>query len=448
MTRTLSEIAVLMGASLSGPDAEVTGWVTDHREVRPGDLFVAIRGAKADGHDFAEEAVRAGAVGVLAERPVAVPYLLVDSVVDALARFALAVREGFQGPVVAITGSAGKTTTKELVALALETLGPVLKSEGNRNTEITAPLLWAELEPGHRAVVAEMGMRGRGQIRHLCAFTKPTVALVTNVGVSHLELLGSREAIAEAKGEILEGLAPEGVAVLNADDDFFEFLAARSPGQVVGFGAHPDADVRVVDTRIKSWHQMDVDLAVFGERVTVRLPVAGSVFALNAAAAVAVAVVCGVDCRDAADRLVRLTLPTLRMEVTHRQGTTVVFDAYNASPSATLALLDLVETLVPEGHRYAVLGEMKELGSVSEAEHRRVARRAAEVGLSGVVFFGDTAGCLLDEYGQAQGSGDASIAKSIEDVRTFLDGLGEGDTVIVKGSRGLALERALEVPIS
>ncbi|HEY0867714.1 MAG TPA: UDP-N-acetylmuramoyl-tripeptide--D-alanyl-D-alanine ligase, partial [Fimbriimonas sp.] len=228
---TLADVAAYVDGTLhhAEPEAEVTGFATDSREVDPGDLFLAIRGANVDGHDFARKATNEGAVATLAERDVPGPHILVDDVVQALARLARHYRDSFLGPVVGITGSAGKTTTKEFAAAALSPLGPVLKSEGNRNTEFTSPLVWTELTPDHRAAVIEMGMRGFGQIAHLASFSQPTIGVITNIGYSHGEMVGGREGIAKAKGELLDALPKEGWAVLWQDDPFLESLAMKAP---------------------------------------------------------------------------------------------------------------------------------------------------------------------------------------------------------------------------
>lgn len=198
---TASELAGRLQSELfASAKIVVTGFATDNREVKPGDAFLAIAGARVDGHDFVEQALAAGASLAVVERPVDGPHIHVDNLVQALARLGASFRDSFSGPVVGITGSAGKTTTKELVASALSPLGEILKTEGNRNTEFTAPLLWPQIEPETAAVVVEMSMRGFGHIAHLAAFSRPTVGIVTNIGHSHLETVGNRDGIARAKG--------------------------------------------------------------------------------------------------------------------------------------------------------------------------------------------------------------------------------------------------------
>lgn len=446
---SLREFAALAGGHVAHADSNlsITGFATDSRDVRPGDLFLAIRGAQVDGHDFVPRALAQGAVAALVERATAGPSIVVPHLVQALASFAHARRIPFHGPVVGITGSNGKTSAKEFTAAALSPLGPILKSPGNRNTEYTAPLLWASLDPSTQAVVAELAMRGHGQIAHLAGFTQPTIGVITMIGTAHLEMVGSREGIAAAKGELLDALTPDGAAVLWHEDDFLETLTARSPARVYTFGTSPDATCRLVGYRSEGWARSVVRGHLDGQTWEAILPTVGRFQALNAAASVLVAWLAGVEPVLAAGHLAQATLPPMRMEVRAWHGCTVVVDTYNASPDSTsAALLTLAEAPSP-GPRWAVLGEMKELGDFSESGHRRVGRAVAETLPDRVILMGEPTAWVAEEaLSRGYPAEQVSRATNLDEVRSWLDGAPEGATVLIKGSRALGLESVLEPP--
>jgi UDP-N-acetylmuramoyl-tripeptide--D-alanyl-D-alanine ligase len=442
---SLGSLSDLLGGRLveADPDAAVSGFATDHREVGRGDLFLAIRGSRVDGHDFADRAVASGAVAVLAERSVVGPRIEVDDLVSALARMACAFRDRFVGPVVGITGSAGKTSTKEFVAAALSPLGRILKSEGNRNTQYTSPLVWSELEADHRAVVVELAMRGFGQIAHLASFSRPTIGIVTNIGYSHLEQVGSREGIARAKGELLEVLPETGVAIVWHEDEFFEILKTKPRCRLRTFGWSDTADCRLNAYRPLSWSESEVCGVLDGEHWVARLPSVGRHVALNAAAAVLAARETGVGAADAARAMGSAQLPPMRMEIRRLGGATIVLDTYNASLPGMLGAIEALGELPCSGRRLAVIGEMRELGDFAEEAHREVGASLARHGVDEVVFFGEPTEEARREYDR-KGRGSASRAVEITEVTRFLEGARDGDVVLVKGSRALQLERALD----
>lgn len=414
----------------------------DSRDARPGSLFIAVRGARVDGHDFASAAFAAGAAGALVERTVEGPHILVADVEGALAALGAHFRDTFHGPVAGVTGSAGKTTTKEFLAAALSPLGPVLKTEGNRNSQLTAPLVWAELLPTHRSAVIEMAMRGPGQIRHLCSFSRPTIGVVTNVGTAHLEQLGSREAIAEAKGELIECLEADGVAVLWREDDYYETLRAKALGRVVSFGTGDDATCRVTGYEALGPTRCAMHGVLDGTPFACELPTVGRHQALNAAAALLAAHVAGAKVWEAAEALPKATLPAMRMEPVDIGGATVMVDAYNANPAGMRAAIETVGDLPCAGRRLAVIGEMKELGSGAEEAHRALGATLAKGGIEAAVFVGDGGRWAMEAFLEAGGAG--VFAESLDDVTEFLQALRPGDLVLVKGSRALELERAVE----
>ncbi len=430
-----SEVARRMGAEDFSGEATITGFATDSSGVKPGDLFIAIKGARVDGHDFVPQAMAAGAAAALVERPVDGPHLLVPSVVEALARFGRSFRNEFAGPVIGLTGSAGKTTSKEFLAGALSALGPVVKTPGNRNTEYTSPLLWAEVEPGTKAVVVELAMRGFGQIAHLAQVSQPTVGLITNIGYSHLLQVGSRSGIAQAKGEILQALPEDGVCILPADDEFLaELKAIAGTRPVFTFGFAKGADCRVEEYRSEGLSHAEIRGSCRGEAWKLTLPAAGRHLASNAAAAILAAHVVGIPAQTAAKGLESAELPPMRMEMRERNGATILLDAYNAAPPSVLAALETLLESPVEGRRLAVLGAMRELGDATEAAHRAVGAMAGK--LDDVIFVGETADLMREAAGKGE-TGDLSA------VRAFLDRASGGDVVLIKGSRALELEKAL-----
>jgi UDP-N-acetylmuramoyl-tripeptide--D-alanyl-D-alanine ligase len=438
----LAELARIVGGQAVGIRDEVaTGFALDSREVRPGELFLAIRGAKTDGHDHVPEALAQGAVAALAEREVEGPHVLVPNLVDALARMALHFREKFRGPVVGITGSVGKTITKEFVAASLSPLGKIAQTSGNRNTEYTAPLIWPEMEGDEAAAVVEMGMRGFGQIRHLASFARPTMGLITNIGHSHLELVGSREGIAQAKAELFEALPSDGRAFAFAGDDFLGLLRAQAPCPVETFGFH-SGDAQVASYRAESWTRSSATVRVKGHEVEVELPAAGRHLALNAAAALLVASACEVRPEAAAAALSQVKLPGMRMEVLERNGATLVLDAYNAAPTSFLAALETLKELPCAGERMVAMGEMRELGALTEQAHREVGRAIAAAGVRRACFWGESAAWAREECLVAGLAPESfAIAESLEDVRAFVQSARPGDTILIKGSRALEMER-------
>lgn len=291
---TLAEVAAAVGGTLDGadPGALVTGPVeVDSRKVRPGGLFAAFVGERVDGHDYADVAVGAGAVAVLADRPVGVPAVLVDSVVDALGKLARAVVARAEGTaVVALTGSAGKTSTKDLIAQLLQRLGDTVYPPGSLNNEIGHPMTALRVEPGTRHLVMEMGARHKGDIEYLTSITPPRIGVVLNVGTAHVGEFGSQEAIAEAKGELVEALPADGAAILNADDRLVRAMAGRTRAKVVLFGESPDAHVRATNVRLDAAGRPSFTLTTPAGSAPVQLRLYGEHHVSNALAAAAVAV--------------------------------------------------------------------------------------------------------------------------------------------------------------
>ncbi|QYK53499.1 MAG: UDP-N-acetylmuramoyl-tripeptide--D-alanyl-D-alanine ligase [Fimbriimonadaceae bacterium] len=444
----VAEFAERCGGVWNGSeDAEITGFATDSREVKPGFLFIAIKGDRVDGHDFVRDVMKVGAVGALVTRPITEPHVLVESIEDALAMFGRSVRAEFSGPVVGITGSNGKTTTKEFAAAALSPLGKVLKSEGNKNTQYTSPLSWFRLTDEHKSVIVEMGMRGLGQIAHLAEIAQPTIGVITVVGTAHIEKVGTREGILEAKTELFASLPHDGTAIIWREDDFYDELKQRAPCPTLSFGTSEDADCRVIGYRSLEWGKCTVRFAYKGEEAEVNLPTFGRHQALNAAAAVLVAVSAGVKFSEAVEALAEADLPAMRLEILDRGGVTVLMDTYNASPDSTVAALEALAQGPAQARRIAILGEMKELGNYTEAGHRAVGLALAAANIDLALLTGGPTRFIYDEARQAGMNEDRLVSVSdlsLSVVRAFLNGARSGDTVLIKGSRALGLEKALE----
>jgi UDP-N-acetylmuramoyl-tripeptide--D-alanyl-D-alanine ligase len=453
---TLGDVARAVGGRLAGgadPAAPVTGFSTDSRSVAHGDLFVAVVGEHHDAHDFAGEVAAAGAA-VLAARPVDAPSVVVeDDAVLALGRLARWVVDSLPGlVVVGITGSSGKTSTKDLMAHVLAALGPVVAPRGSFNTEVGLPLTALQVDGTTRVLVAEMGARDVGHIAYLCGITPPRVGVVLNVGSAHVEVFGSRERIAAAKGELVEATPPAargGVAVLNADDPLVAAMAPRAAGRVVTFGRSASAHVRAEDETLDAESRASFVLVAGGERHPVALRLHGAHMVLNALAVAAVAVELGVAPGDVAARLSEASPASRwRMEVsTTPAGVTVVNDAYNANPESVVAALDALAVMGaaaegrPARRTWAVLGEMRELGEAAAEAHERIGREAAERGIDHVVAVG--AGAIGVATG-AQGVGGATVVVAVPDTGAAARLLGEqvreGDVVLVKASRASGLE--------
>ena len=396
---TLAEVAEATGGRLDGgadPAAVISGEVViDSRRVGAGDLFVALPGERADGHDHAGPAVEAGAVAVLAARPVGVPAVLVDDPVTALGRLARAVRDRLpELVVVGVTGSSGKTSTKDLLATVLSAAGPTVAPQGSFNNEIGAPRTVLGVDTSTRFLVVEMGARGLGHIEYLCSIARPDIGVVLNVGAAHAGEFGSREATARAKGELVEALDERGLAVLNADDPLVAAMATRTTAKVVRTGVDEPADVRAERISLDEQARAGFDLVTPAGTARVQLPLHGAHHMANALAAAAVAVAVGMTPERIAAALGTAGATSRwRMEVTRREdGLVVVNDAYNANPDSVDAALRALATMAaavpPPAGGWAVLGEMLELGEASEAEHRSVGRLVAGLGLRGLVAVG------------------------------------------------------------
>jgi UDP-N-acetylmuramoyl-tripeptide--D-alanyl-D-alanine ligase len=465
---SLAEVAEVVGGTVDGVADPATVLVTgaatvDSRQVEPGGLFVAFAGEHVDGHDFAAGAVAAGAAAVLASRPVGAPAVLVGDVQAALgvlARHVLArLRETGPLRVVAVTGSQGKTTTKDVLAAVLASAGSTVATHGSFNNEIGLPLTVLRAGPSTRWLVLEMGARGIGHLRELCAIAPPDVSVVLNVGKAHLGEFGSQDAIATAKGELVEALGEDGVAVLNADDHRVAAMAARTRGHVLRWGTTEDADVRLLDVALDAGGRPGFRLRHGQEEVAVQLRLVGAHQARNAAAAATAALACGLRLTDLAGPLAGVaTLSRWRMEVSERpDGVTVVNDAYNANPDSTAAALSSLVALGAGRRTVAVLGEMRELGPDSDAEHAAVGRLAVELGVDRLLVVGNPARPAHDaavaalagrdeEHRRPDARQEDPVHVTDRDAATawLQENVRPGDVVLVKASRGARLDLVAE----
>ena len=448
---TLAELAAATGAHLAGASADrhdtvVDGVVTtDSRECGPGSLYVARRGEHADGHDYADSAVAAGAVAVLGERPVGgVPTLVTDDVQTAFGRVARAVVD--RAPdltIVGVTGSSGKTTVKDLLSAVLGTRGPTVAPVNSLNGEIGVPLTVCRIEESTRFLVAEMGARGVGHLTYLTTIAPPQVAVVLNVGLAHVGEFGSVDNIALAKSELPRAVPPEGLAVLNRDDPAVTAMAEGLACRVVMVGEHDEADLRAVDVTLDGRGRASYRLVGRdGLEAAVTLAQPGRHQVGNSLSVLAAALEVGVPLEQAVEKLATAgPASRWRMEVTERpDGVTVVNDAYNANPDSVRAALRALADMEVAGRRVAVLGGMLELGAASEEQHRATGAAAAELGVDLLVGVGELARDVV--AGFEAGSGDGET-RWVGDTDTAHDLLGTllrpGDVVLLKSSRDSGL---------
>lgn len=414
-----------------------TTFHTDSREVVDGGVFFALKGAEMDGHDFVPDAIRRGAGVLIVERRMesvpGVGQVLVADTWEALYALAGFVRDRVRPLVVAITGSNGKTSTRELAAAALGHRYNVLRTSGNLNTETGVPLTMLRLEPEHTALVLEMGMQRPGDIARLVGLAQPSIGVVTNVGVVHIEFFESQDELAASKGEMVRGLPESGLAVLNADDKYFDLLSGMTPAGISSFG------FAAGDYRAESYRPEPLGGSTFSVRgVEVHLALEGRHQALNALAALAAADFAGVPLESGAAALALVAVDHRLQDVAAPSGFVVVDDAYNASPESMLAAFAAMADRPRRGRLLAVLGEMRELGPLAEESHRTVGRRAAEVFDAVAVIEGEHARAF------AEAAGADIVSDRAAAVAWVRKNARKGDRVLVKGSHGIRLDEVVK----
>lgn len=440
----LTEIAAMAGGRLWGRDAEVRGICIDSRKVEPGHLFVAIKGPRFDGHDFILQAFSAGAAGAIADEAWAesadmgqAGLVAVADTLQALHSFAASYRSRFDVKMIAITGTNGKTTTKEMIAQAAGGSFNILKNQGNLNNQYGLPLSLAGLEPAHQVAVMELGTSGFGEIATLGRMAKPDIGIITNVAEGHTQFLGDVRGVARAKSELLECLPPGGTAILNADCEVLMEQAGRTEARVVTFGIDRPAEVRA--EAVRSLPE-GISFKVDGTEFKLRL--AGRHNAHNALAAIAACDRLGISRLEASRRLFELRPVPMRQEIMNLGRCTLINDAYNANPESMRAALETLGASAGPGRKVAVLADMLELGEVAAARHRKVgelAGRTAEI----VVAIGPLA-AYINEGAVSVGAESRHFDTNGPAIDYLLDALRSGDTVLVKGSRGMRLEEVVE----
>jgi UDP-N-acetylmuramoyl-tripeptide--D-alanyl-D-alanine ligase len=448
----IGEVADVVSGHLSGadPQARVSAPVEfDSRKARPGGLFLAFPGENVDGHDYVGAALAAGAVAAIVTRPVEGPSILVSDGYAALAALAAhVIRRLPHVFVVGITGSSGKTSTKDLLAQLLERLGPTVAPPESFNNELGHPYTVLLSTVDTKYLVLETSARGTGHIRYLTEIAPPRVGVVLNVGSAHLGGFGSRAAIAQAKGELVEALPADGVAILNAGDPLVAAMAPRTAARVVTFGA--DGDVTASGVRLDELSRPRFTLHAGGDSADVAMRLAGEHQVANALAAAAAALECGLPLPDVAEALSQAARRSKwRMEVTERpDGVVVINDAYNANPESMRAALSSLVG-IGQGHpgrTWAVLGPMAELGDAGPAEHEALGRLTADLGVARLVAVGDEARSVSrGASGQGSWTGEAEWVPDADAAITLLrKEVVPGDVVLVKASRAVGLERVAQ----
>lgn len=447
---TLSQIAQFAGALLSSGDGSVVvnKVSTDSRTIKPGELFVALRGDNFKGRDFVEASAKAGATGALVDLKWAgnVPnnfaLLRATDTLQAYQTLAANYRRSLALKVLAITGSNGKTSTKDFAASVLARRFRVTKTEGNFNNHVGLPRTILEATSEDEVAVWEIGMNHPGEIAALSKIAAPDAAIITNIGVAHIEFMGSREAIALEKGALAEAVEPQGTVVLNADDPFTEGIAARTRAKVVLAGTTGGA-VRAIEIR-QSAEGAEFTIVEGAHRCRAQLPVAGLHMVQNALLAVATGRAFGLSIEECAAGLAAAPLTKARLQIKEINGVQFLDDSYNANPDSMKAALRTLVELDTEGKRIAVLGEMRELGAESERGHREVGETAAILGVNQLITIGDTAE-LIAEGARTAGLDKVSSARSTAEAAKLLGQVAEpGDLVLIKGSRAARTEQVIQ----
>lgn len=450
MQMTAMEIAAACaGRILCGdPETVITSVSTDSRRIAPGALFVPIHGEKTDAHAYIPATFAAGAAATLTQNHTQMQddhvWIAVPDTVEALRRIAAAYRSRFELPVVGVTGSVGKTTTKEMLALALSSQWNVMKTEGNQNSQVGLPLTMFRLDPEHEVAVVEMGMSDFGEMSRLAAIARPQYAVMTNIGVSHIGQLGTQENILAEKLHITDAFLPGSILFLNGDDRLLSSLRGRLPGvRKVWFGLSPQCDYRAENVVRDGDGMRFTAVTPFGA-LPVSLPVPGEHNVRNALAGLAVTRELGGDLAAATAALSAYRPPAMRQQI-HRtpRGLTVIDDSYNASPDAVFSSLEVLAGF--PGRRVAVLADMLELGSVERQAHEEVGRCAARAGVSLLVTVGERARWIASGAQGTEMPPECRSFSSNGEAIGFLSGvLSPGDTVLVKGSRGMRTDEIVK----
>lgn len=440
-----SEIAHIVSGTLVGEDVTVTTNPVIHSQsATPGSLFIAIKGERVDGHDFVADAIKRGAVATLAECKVGGTHIVVENSVVALGLLAQEIRNRLTHlAVIGITGSQGKTTTKELLAFVLSSVAPTIAPQGNYNNEIGAPLSILQCDEQTRFCIVEMGARHKGDIAHLCKIAQPDIGVVLKVGTAHLGEFGSQEAIAETKSELISSLRPNAVAILGQYDVFTPQMASLHAGRIVTFGETAGCEIRATDIEVREG-RAHFDLVTPEGRATVGLRIVGLHQVANALAVAAVASTLGLTLDQIASGLSTAeSKAKWRMEINEINSLVLINDSYNASPEAMSAALSTLVLIAQErgGQTWAFLGKMHELGESSAQDHAAIGTLASELGVDHLVCVG------APEYAQlvpADSATSVHLFLHKEQATTLVANMNKGDVVLVKASRSEKFEELAE----
>ncbi len=438
----LAQAARVTGAVFSGDGIKFHGCSTDSRNIHPGELFIAIRGERFDGHDFTETAQARGAVAALVQKQVSVelPQLVVNDTRVAMGKLAQHWRSEFRIPLVAVTGSNGKTTVKEMLTSILQIKAPVLATRGNLNNDIGVPLTLFGLGNEHAYAVIEMGANHHGEIAWLTRIARPTVAVITQCAPAHLEGFGSVEGVARAKSEIYEGLDENGIAVINADDDYAQLWREKIGNQRhISFGLRAVADVTANRIMPASSGQNSFTLKTPAGSIQVELHLLGNHNVMNALAAASCAIALGIELHVIKEGLERMKPVKGRLETkTGLKGSRIIDDTYNANPVSLSAAIKALSVF--PGRHWLVLGDMGELGSESEALHANAGRIAAECGIEKLYAFGSLSRIAVQSFG----NGAQHFSSREELINHVSRELQDGITLLVKGSRSMQMELVVQ----
>jgi len=440
MSVRLSEFARIVGGTCLR-DGEFSDYCIDSRKGKKGDLFICLKGARVDGHDFVKKAEEQGVSALLIDHEVDsdLPRVLVPDTLKALQDFASAYRDRPDLKVVAVTGSVGKTTTKEFIAAVLSQAMPTYKTQGNMNSETGLPLTLLHVEPEHKAVVTEMGMCNFGEISELSLIARPDVGVLTNIGVCHIEYLGSQEGILKAKMEIVDGMSEDGILVINGDDPFLSTVSDTKQKRVTYGLNRPDYDYYAYNVAVLSEGVSFTAKTPLGD-LDVQLAIDGIHNVYNSLAAIAVGVLCGMDLKSIGEGLRRMEKAPMRQNVRKENGLTLIEDCYNASPTSMKASIDVLKG--KPGRKIAVLGDMLELGDNAAEYHLSVGRMLE--GVSVLIAYGDFARSYVD------GAAEAGVLQRIpctsaEEAAVNLKLVArKGDVILFKASRGMHAEKVIE----
>lgn len=443
------------GVLLSGSaDAEFIGISTDSRKILGGELFLPIVGEKFDGHTFIRDTLAAGAAGAIThQKPTGdmdvkdKVLILTDDTMKALRKLATWYRNEFRIPFVGITGSVGKTSTKDMVAAILEEKYRVLKTQGNFNNEIGVPLTIFNLDGNHEVGVVEMGMSGFGEIRRLTSIVKPQIAILTNIGLSHIEKLGSRENILRAKLEILEGLDPNGLVIINGDDGLLSGTRGLLKFRTIYYGMEEENDLRAYNIMSSGERGTYFDIMIQGKEYRVHVPVPGLHHVLNALAAIAAGLELKVPMERIISGIAHFSLGNMRQNIMVHNGCKIINDAYNASPNSMEAAINVLRDIRGSGRTMAILGDMLEMGDWAQGAHNEVGRFAFSAGIDYIITVGDLARNIAKGAKEAGMSPNRVYSFDTNEVAAqFLKKMiGQGDVILVKGSRGMKMEEIVNL---